>query len=81
MQIPPNYGADYAQRFAGLYPKLAKEAKVGLVPFFLEGLQTRPDLFQQDRIHPVASAQPMLLDNVWPHLQPLLKAPATARVQ
>ena len=81
MQIPPNYGGDYAQRFSSLYPKLAKETKVGLVPFFLEGLQSRPDLFQQDRIHPVAAAQPMLLDNVWPHLQPLLKAPSAAQVQ
>ena len=81
MQIPPNYGGDYAQRFANVYPKLAKEAKVGLVPFFLEGLQTRPDLFQQDRIHPAASAQPMLLNNVWPYLQPLLKAPSAAQVQ
>ena len=81
MQIPPNYGGDYAQRFSNLYPKLAKETKVSLVPFFLEGLQTRPDLFQQDRIHPVASAQPMLLNNVWPYLQPLLKASGHASAQ
>ncbi|MBC7414807.1 MAG: arylesterase [Herminiimonas sp.] len=81
MQIPPNYGGDYAQRFSNLYPKLARETKVSLVPFFLEGLQTKPELFQQDRIHPVASAQPMLLDNVWPYLQPLLKAPSAAHLQ
>ena len=81
MQIPPNYGGDYAQRFSNLYPKLAKETRVSLVPFFLEGLQTRPDLFQQDRIHPVAAAQPMLLDNVWPYLQPLLKTSTAAHVQ
>ena len=81
MQIPPNYGGDYAQRFSGIYPKLAKETKVSLVPFFLEGLQTRPDLFQPDRIHPVASAQPTLLNNVWPYLQPLLKTPTAARAQ
>ena len=81
MQIPPNYGGDYAQRFSNLFPKLAKETRVSLVPFFLDGLQTRPDLFQQDRIHPVAAAQPMLLDNVWPYLQPLLKTVPAARVQ
>lgn len=81
MQIPPNYGGDYAQRFSNVYPRLAKETRVGLVPFFLEGLQSRPDLFQQDRIHPVASAQPMLLNNVWPYLQPLLKASTATRVQ
>jgi acyl-CoA thioesterase-1 len=76
MQIPPNYGGDYTRRFTGIYPKLAKETGATLVPFFLEGLQTRPDLFQADRIHPVASAQPLLLDNVWPHLSPLLLASA-----
>lgn len=77
MQIPPNYGADYTRRFAGIYPKLARESHAALVPFFLEGLQTRPDLFQPDRIHPVAAAQPILLDNVWPYLEPLLKPAVT----
>ena len=72
MQIPPNYGGDYTRRFAGLYPALAKQDDVTLVPFFLEGLQTRPELFQADRIHPVAAAQPLLLDNVWPYLSRLL---------
>ena len=72
MQIPPNYGGDYTRRFAGLYAALAKQDDVTLVPFFLEGLQTRPDLFQADRIHPAAAAQPLLLDNVWPYLSRLL---------
>lgn len=76
MQIPPNYGPYYTRRFADIYAKLAKEKKVVLVPFFLEGLQTRPDLFQPDRIHPVAAAQPLLLNNVWKVLEPLLKAAA-----
>ena len=77
MQIPPNYGGDYTRRFAGLYPTLAKQDGVTLVPFFLEGLQTRPELFQADRIHPVAAAQPLLLDNVWPYLSRLLPKPGT----
>ncbi len=77
MQIPPNYGGQYTRRFAGIYPKLASETGATLVPFFLEGLQTRPELFQADRIHPVASAQPLLLDNVWPHLSPLLAVAAS----
>lgn len=72
MQIPPNYGAVYTRQFAGIYPRLAKQPGVTLVPFFLEGLQTRPDLFQADRIHPVAGAQPLLLENVWTYLAPLL---------
>ncbi len=73
MQIPPNYGRDYTQRFAGIFPKLAKELKVSLVPFLLDGMADQPQLFQSDRIHPTAEAQPRLLDNVWPHLKPLLK--------
>ena len=78
MQIPPNYGGDYTRRFAGLYATLAKQTGVTLVPFFLEGLQTRPELFQADRIHPAAAAQSLLLDNVWPYLARLLPTPGTA---
>jgi acyl-CoA thioesterase I len=73
MQIPPNYGGDYTRRFAAIFPKVAKETKVPLAPFLLEGLVEKPDLFQSDRIHPTAAAQPILLANVWPHLKPLLQ--------
>lgn len=73
MQMPPNYGRDYTRRFAAMFPKLAMEHKVPLVPFLLEGLVEKPQLFQADRIHPTAEAQPVLLDNTWPHLKPLLK--------
>lgn len=73
MQIPPNYGGDYTRRFASMYPKIARETKVALVPFLFEGLGDQPQLFQSDRIHPTAEAQPIMLDNVWPHLKPLLK--------
>ena len=72
MQIPPNYGGEYSSRFSGLFPKLAKEHKLPLVPFFLAPLLERPDLFQSDRLHPTADAQPLLLDTIWPKLQPLL---------
>jgi acyl-CoA thioesterase-1 len=72
MQLPPNYGPDYTRRFAGLYSKLAAERKTALVPFFLEGVAERSELFQSDRLHPTAAAQPMLLDTVWPRLSPLL---------
>jgi acyl-CoA thioesterase-1 len=72
MQIPPNYGSDYANRFSGLFPKLAKEYKLPLVPFFLAPLIERPDMFQADRLHPTAEAQPLLLEVIWPRLQPLL---------
>jgi acyl-CoA thioesterase-1 len=72
MQIPPNYGGDYTRRFAGMYPKLAKELKVSLVPFLMENFADQPAMFQPDRIHPAPEAQPIMLDNVWPHLKPLL---------
>lgn len=73
MQIPPNYGSDYTKRFSGIYSKIAKETKVPLVPFLLEGLVDKPELFQADRIHPTAEAQPLMLGSVWPYLKPLLK--------
>ena len=75
MQLPPNYGSDYANRFAGVFGKVAKQYKAGLVPFLLQGVADGPQavrLFQPDRIHPTAEAQPRLLDNVWPVLRPLL---------
>lgn len=72
MQIPPNYGPDYTRRFAAMYQDLAKGNKVALVPFFFEGIAADLSLFQADRIHPNEQAQPKLLDNVWPHLKPLV---------
>lgn len=73
MQLPPNYGQVYTRDFAGVYPAVAKKGKVSLVPFFLKGVAERDDLFQSDNIHPVAAAQPIMLDNVWLYLEPLLK--------
>jgi acyl-CoA thioesterase-1 len=72
MQIPPNYGGDYTRRFSAIYSKLAYENKVALVPFLLEGVVEKPELFQADRIHPTAEAQPIMLKSVWPYLEPLL---------
>lgn len=76
MQVPPNYGGDYAKRFSGLFAEVAKANKAAVVPFFLAGIAdgTEPTkLFQADRIHPNAQAQPMMLDNVWPQLRGLLQ--------
>ena len=75
MQMPPNYGADYANRFAALYQKVAKTNSSALVPFLLKGVADAADptgLFQADRIHPKEEAQPLLLGNVWPELKKLL---------
>ena len=74
MQVPPNYGTDYANRFAATFTTVAKARKVGVVPFFLKGVADGPDptrLFQPDRIHPRAEAHPQMLANVWPELQKL----------
>jgi len=75
MQVPPNYGPDYANQFAGLFRSVAKERKTSLVPFLLKNVADRPDptqLFQADRIHPNEQAQPLMLENVWSVLRKLL---------
>jgi len=75
MQVPPNYGSDYANRFASLFAETAKSHDAALVPFLLKGVADGEDptrLFQSDRIHPNAEAQPLMLANVWPELRKLL---------
>ena len=75
MQVPPNYGPDYAQQFVASFATVAKEQKAALVPFFLKNVADAPnasELFQSDRIHPTAAAHPVLLNNVWPALKRLL---------
>ena len=73
MRMPPNYGAAYTNGFQNIYFDLAKKYDTGLVPFLLEGVATQRSLMQGDNIHPTAEAQSKLLDNVWRHLQLLLK--------
>ena len=68
MQVPPNYGARYGQDFAALFASVAKAEGAALVPFLLTGVADGPQadqLFQPDRIHPRAEAQPKMLANVW----------------
>ncbi len=75
MQVPPNYGRKYADDFSKLFATVAKAESAALVPFFLAGVADGPDadrLFQADRIHPTAEAQPRMLANLWPALRPLL---------
>ncbi len=76
MQVPPNYGSAYANQFEKLFTLVAKENQTALVPFLLKGVADAANataLFQPDRIHPRAEAQPRMLDNVWPALQKLLR--------
>lgn len=73
IQIPPNYGERYTQAFAKIFPELAEKNQLALVPFLLEGIATNPALMQNDGIHPTAEAQPLVMKNVLPHIQQLLK--------
>jgi acyl-CoA thioesterase-1 len=73
MKIPPNYGKRYVEMFYNVYPQLAKELKIPLVPFLLEDVALNKDLMQADGLHPNAKAQPILADKIEPYLFPLLK--------
>jgi len=70
IQIPPNYGQDYTKKFKDLYPKLASQEVIELVPFFLAGVVSNKDLFQTDNIHPNEKAQTILYTNVWGAMAP-----------
>ncbi|MBT2789085.1 MULTISPECIES: arylesterase [unclassified Halomonas] len=73
IDIPPNYGQAYRDAFTGVFYSLAEEYDVPLVPFLLEGIALNEALMQSDGIHPTADAQPIILDNVWPELAPLIE--------
>lgn len=73
MKIPPNYGRTYTEAFEKVFVSVSRQEKAPLLPFFLEGVAGRPELTQADGIHPVAKAQPRLLDNAWPLINAELK--------
>ena len=73
MRMPPNYGPDYTEQFSACYGDLARDKKLPLVPFLMNGIALTPSLMQADDIHPNELGQPKLLANVWPVLQPLLR--------
>lgn len=73
MQLPPNYGPDYTQRFAAVFRDLAQQRKTALLPFLLEPIALDDSAFQPDRLHPTATAQPKIRDHVWAALRPLLR--------
>lgn len=78
MRIPPNYGRTYTEKFNGTYADLAAEFGVGLLPFLLQDIALEPGMMGEDGIHPTAAAQPLILEQVWSALQPLLSAPVPA---
>jgi len=76
MQVPPNYGQDYAKQFSNAFSQVARDQRAALVPFLLKGVADGPDaatLFQADRIHPLAQAHPIILNTLWPTVKKLLK--------
>lgn len=73
MHIPPNYGQRYTAAFHRLYQRLSKRYQTGLMPFLLEGVGDRSELMQPDGIHPAQQAQPLIMNNVWPYLKPMLQ--------
>jgi len=76
MQVPPNYGRQYADDFVAVFASVAKSEGAALVPFLLKGVADGPDadtMFQPDRIHPKEAAHPVMLGNVWAVLRPLLR--------
>jgi acyl-CoA thioesterase-1 len=75
MRVPPNYGPQYEREFAAAFADTARRYKTAFVPFLLEGMAEDLTRFQPDRIHPTEAAQPLLLENVWKELRPLLKRP------
>lgn len=72
LRLPPNLGPVYDKKFQNTFPDLAKKYHTALVPLFLNGIDANPNLMQDDGIHPRAEAQMILLNNVWPVLEPLL---------
>ena len=73
VRLPPNYGTAYTQRFHSIYRRLAQSYQVALVPYLLDGIGGQDELMQADRLHPSDEAQRRMLDNVWPHLLPVLQ--------
>jgi acyl-CoA thioesterase-1 len=76
MKIPPNYGPDFADRFTALYPRIARDTGVSLVPFLLAGVGGNPELNQADGIHPTAVGQQKVADNVYSSLWDVLAGTA-----
>lgn len=85
MVLPPNYGKRYTDAFKAIYPTVAGQMDVPLLPTLLEGIETPRSLLQADGIHPKPEAQPLLVKEIWAKLSPLLKEvelqPAVTRAQ
>jgi acyl-CoA thioesterase-1 len=72
MRLPPNYGRRYSEAFAAVYPSLATQEQVLLIPFQLEQLSVTEGMIQEDGLHPTALAQPIIKDLIKSYIQPLM---------
>jgi len=72
MRLPPNYGRTYSDEFQALFRTVSRRSGLPLVPFLLDGIAARPELFLPDGLHPTAAAQPQVMENVWRQLAPML---------
>jgi acyl-CoA thioesterase-1 len=72
VRLPPNYGAAYTDSFQAVFRAAAQSEGATLVPQLLAGVAEDRRLMQPDGLHPRAQAQPLILDNLWPQLEPLL---------
>jgi acyl-CoA thioesterase I len=72
MQIPPNMGQDYTEEFKAIYPAVAKEKNIELIPFLLEGVAGNPDLNLPDGIHPTAEGHRLVMETLWPYISKAL---------
>lgn len=79
IKIPPNYGSRYRDRFEQTFVEVSTQENVPLLPFLLDGVGGIEGYMQDDRIHPNADAQPVISDNVWRFLKPLLDGGSAAR--
>lgn len=68
MQIPPNMGQEYTEEFKAIYPAVAKEKNIELIPFLLEGVAGDPDLNLPDGIHPTAEGHRLVMETLWPYI-------------
>jgi acyl-CoA thioesterase I len=73
MRALPNYGLSYAGRFREVYPALAEQNGLALVPFLLDGVAGRDKLNQADMMHPSAAGQERVAETVWPVLEKVLR--------
>jgi len=73
MKMPPNYGKEYTERFEKIFPTLAAHYRLVLIPFFLDGVAAQSNLNQADGIHPTGQGYRIIVDRIWPIIEPLLK--------